>query len=174
MSWNRNRYDGCAYQKDLSQSTSSLNYTMDANKHFSCSDCRVEFGLLGGNNVSLTRGNMVDLESDLRNQVRQSSRCPERKYLPSCDKSDPVDGLPCKPTDNNKHLKACNMIQYAPRINHVGYSLKFPGCPASQNGGAMQYPPQLNPIQWKGQTQDNTPADNANKSKLHAFDSRTH
>src|SRR5438874_6223850 len=129
MSWNRSRYDQCAYQKDLSQSTSSINYTLDPNKFYNCNDCRIEFGLLGGNNVSLTKSNMVDLESDLFNITRQLSNCPERKYLPYCEACEDNGGLPCgsascKRKEPLKHLSSCNIVQYAPRIDHVGFDLR--------------------------------------------------
>src|SRR5581483_9631639 len=133
MSWNRSKYDICAYQKSLSQSTSSINYTLDPNKYFNCNDCRIEFGLIGGNNVSITSGNMVDLESELFNLTRQMSNCPERKYLPYCEGCDESAGLPCgsqscKRNDRFRHLSPCNIIQYTPRISHVGYDLRYPGC----------------------------------------------
>lgn len=38
-------------------------------------------GLLGGNNVSLYNGSMVDLESELKGQTRSLSRC--HKYEPT-------------------------------------------------------------------------------------------
>lgn len=160
MSWTRTQYDQCAYQKDLGQSTSSLNYTLDPNKFYNCNDCRVEFGLIGGNNVSRTQGNMVDLESDLRNQTRQYSTCPERKFLPFCEGCEENGGLPCgssscKRKEHLKHLGGCNIVQYAPRIDHVGFDLRYPGCPiqnmTSIDGMPMKYPPQLNPVQWQGQ-----------------------
>ncbi len=160
MSWNRNKYDQCAYQKDLSQSTSSINYALDPNKFYNCNDCRVEFGLLGGNNVSITQSNMVDLESDLFNIIRQNSTCPERKYLPHCESCDDNDGIPCgslscKRREQLKHLGGCNMVQYGPRIDHIGFELRYPGCPVQNtkaiDGQQMVYPPQLNPVQWKGQ-----------------------
>lgn len=159
MSWNRAKYDSCAYNKDLSQSTSSISYLLDPNKFYNCNDCRIEFGLLGGNNTSITRKNMVDLESDLRNQTRQLSNCPERQYLPYCEACDNNEGMPCgsascKLQQDFKHLRACNIVQYAPRIDHVGYDLRYPGCPSitttSADGQKMDYPPQYNPIQWKG------------------------
>ena len=41
--------------------------------------CRNKFGLIDGNRVS-TVVNSVDLESDLRGQIRKQSLCPEKKY----------------------------------------------------------------------------------------------
>jgi hypothetical protein len=149
MSWNRTKYDQCAYQKTLSQSTSPVNYTLDPNKFYNCHDCRPDLGLLGGNNVSVTRNNMVDLESDLFGITRQNSLCPERKYLPTCQQCDEISGLPCGSSGScNKeklqHLPECHVIHYSPRINHVGYNLQYPPCSNPSKKG-MVYPPQLNP-----------------------------
>jgi len=158
MSWNRPSHDECAYRKELRQSVSELDYRLDPNKFYNCNPCRPELGVFGGNVVSLTKDNLVDTESDLRNQTRQYSRCPERQYLPECENCDCNEGLPCgsascKAQENLDHLPACNIIQYKPRIDHVGYSLKYPGCPveniSSVNGQPMKYQPYINPVQFK-------------------------
>lgn len=134
MSFNRAIYDPCAYNKRLDESTSVLTYNLDPNRYYNCNQCRVEFGIVGGNNVSLSNCNLVDVESDLRNQTRLYSLCPERKYLPNCNfeckcKS---KGLPCgsRSCRNEKlgHLRKCNLIQYKPKINHIGYELDYPQC----------------------------------------------
>jgi hypothetical protein len=39
-------------------------------------------GVVGGNEVSLIKGNVVDLESDLRGLNIPNTFCPERKYQP--------------------------------------------------------------------------------------------
>ena len=70
MSSNRLIYDTCAYKKRLLESTGPLNYSMYTGKYENCAKCRVEFGTVGGNGVSLFNGNLVDLESDLRGQTR--------------------------------------------------------------------------------------------------------
>lgn len=135
MSFTRPIYDPCAYSKDLDESTSVLNYVLDPNKHYNCNECRIEFGLVAGNNVSRYEGNMVDLESDLRNQNRLYSRCPSKKYLPKCKKGcKSTTGLPCGDRsckkDNMYHLPSCQIIQYKPRIDNTGYEINYPKCPA--------------------------------------------
>jgi hypothetical protein len=118
MSFNRLIYDPCAYNKRLDQNGSVLDYTLDPNKFYNCNPCRVGFGLVGGNNVSLNNCNLVDVESSLRGQTPDHilSLCPERKYLPTkgCSKT---------------NLRECEMIHYKPRIQNVGYQLRFPACP---------------------------------------------
>lgn len=158
MSWNRTKYDQCAYQKELSQSTSPINYTLDPNKFFNCNECRPDFGLVAGNNVSLAQTNMVDLESDLFGITRQNTKCPERKYLPHCHKCDEISGLPCggetcKRAEKMDHLPECKIIQYSPRIDHVGYDIKYPHCAVHGTkitgfNQEMIYPPQLNPTHY--------------------------
>ena len=68
-------------------------------------------GWVAGNNVSHVKGNMVDLESDLRNQTRFTSKCQSRVFLPSDDglvhndKTKPINIDPL-------HLKSCQTIPY--------------------------------------------------------------
>ena len=155
MSWTRNRYDQCAYRKNLTQSVSELDWRLDPNQFYNCNPCRIEFGTFGGNNVSLSNENLVNVESELKNITRQLSTCPERKYLPSCEGCDTNEGLPCgslscRKQQSVRHMKSCNIIQYAPKINHAGFSLNYPGCPVenmtSVDGQKMQYQPYFNPI----------------------------
>ena len=135
-------YDPCAYDKRLDESTSVLSWLLDPNKFYNCNECRIELGTVGGNNVSRFNGNLVDLESDLRNQTRQLTQCPSRKFMPGtviqgqssndCDTQKSTTGLPCGSlsarNDNVKHLPACQIVQYKPRPADVGYDLKYPPC----------------------------------------------
>jgi hypothetical protein len=149
MSWNRTTYDQCAYNKKLSQSTSPINYMMDTNKFYNSNDCRADFGILGGNNVSVTKKNMVDVENDLFGITRQNSLCPERKFIPHCEECSELSGIPCTnggcKMAHLKHLPNCKMIDYSPRINHVGYNIKYPQ--SSTHGKQPKFPPQMNPTQ---------------------------
>jgi len=47
---------------------------------------RHQLGLVGGNEVSLTKSNWVDVESDLQGITRPNTDCATRKHLPSTDK----------------------------------------------------------------------------------------
>ncbi len=139
MSFNRAIYDPCAYNKRLDESTSVLTYNLDPNKFYNCNQCRIQFGIVAGNDVSLTTSNLVDLESDLRNQTRMYSLCPEKQYLPGCAQCDSNVGLPngsvCCKKEAKINLPECNMIQYKPRINNVGYELNYPSCPKTPSFG---------------------------------------
>jgi hypothetical protein len=59
-------------------------YTMIPQKFYHPNAGRNAIGLVGGNEVSIITGNMVDLESDLRNITRDLTRLPTRQYQPAC------------------------------------------------------------------------------------------
>ena len=103
MSSNRLSYDSCAYQKSLQQSTSPLDYMLYNGKYENTAKCRIEFGVVGGNGVSLFSGNLVDLESELRGQTRVASLCPNNMYVPS------------NKDDKLAHQPSCQM-QYYPKV----------------------------------------------------------
>tara|TARA_Y100000389_G_scaffold204235_1_gene255739 strand:+ start:5276 stop:5587 length:312 start_codon:yes stop_codon:yes gene_type:complete len=80
----------------------------------------MELGLLGGNNVSQIKGNLVDLENDLRGQTRYMSRCPEKKNTWVMDQNEHIN-LPAEMShketkiDASKlHLPPCQIIRYDP------------------------------------------------------------
>ena len=76
MSSNRLIYDTCAYKKTLDESVGPLSYLLNPIKYENCNKCRMELGIVGGSNVSHIRGNLVDLENDLRGQTRGASLLP--------------------------------------------------------------------------------------------------
>lgn len=148
MSWSRRKFDNCEYYWTIKESTSPLNYSLDPSKFYNCNECRVPFGLLGGNNVSRYTGNLVDLENDLRGQTRPYSRCPEYRYLgPKCSNCPNESGLPCSSTSCKqdkkilRDLPECYMIQYKPKVNNKGYQLAFPKCPIT--GETISGPPKI-------------------------------
>lgn len=106
MSSNRLSYDACAYRTELKQSTDPFQYMMYEGKYNSSAKCRIEFGTVGGNGVSLYSGNLVDLESDLRGQTRVASDCPSTRFKPSVDK---------KLSQHLKNQPSCQM-QYYPSM----------------------------------------------------------
>ena len=136
MSFTRAKYDGCSYTRDLAEQEGMLHYNLDTNKFYNCNQQRIDFGLLGGNNVSQTQDNLVDLESDLRNQTRLYSRCPRRKFRPNCNifQCGNKNGYPCgdsKCQPPMYHMKESTLIDYRPRYNNVGYTLDGLGCNGS-------------------------------------------
>lgn len=86
MSFTKLSYDTCAYKNDLAQSVGTLGWVIDPSRFENYSKSRIEFGIVGGNDVSLIKGNMTDLESDLKGQTRLASKCPQLDYLNPCPK----------------------------------------------------------------------------------------
>ena len=117
MSSNRLLYDTCEYTQRLQQNDSSLDFILDPIQFEHSKKCRNEFGLMGGTNVSHVKGNLVDLENDLRGQTRPVSTCseymhkpPEGKFIQSsnqfkCGKNPKID-------TTLEHLPSCQIIDY--------------------------------------------------------------
>ena len=127
MSSNRLIYDTCAYKATLEQSVSPLAYQLYPGRFENCNKCRIELGVVGGTAVSNIRGNLVDLESDLKGTTRKASLCPENKYLNPCPSGDinncqpqniHISGSSCGEARNIDtslvHLPSCQMIRYKP------------------------------------------------------------
>ena len=118
MSMNRMRYDTCAYSQSIAQSVSPLEFILDPIKYEHCQKCRMELGVVGGTAVSHIKGNLVDLENDLRGQNRPNTHCPSYKYIPT---NGPLQGKEyIKPVQHPainidmQHLRPCQMISYGP------------------------------------------------------------
>ena len=85
MSSNKLIYDKCEYNKRLEESVGPLAYQLDIDRYENKNKCRIELGLLGGNNVSHIKGNQVDLENDLLGLTRPplNRQCPINLYHPN-------------------------------------------------------------------------------------------
>ena len=117
MRSNRLMYDTCEYQTRLNESTGPLAYNLDPVRYENCNKCRYELGLLGGPNVSINSGNLVDVESDLSGRTRPLTECSANKYKPKCanpsakcktDTGIPYDCDECQP--NKRHLRSCKFM----------------------------------------------------------------
>jgi hypothetical protein len=115
-----------------------MNYMLDPTKYYNPKPCRVPFGVVGGNDVSVSANNLVDIESELRNQTRIYSQCPQHKYVPACVKNNTVakcgqNGLPCGDCldveQKLQHLPTCDANVNNKRVTDVGYKLNYTGCP---------------------------------------------
>jgi hypothetical protein len=127
MSSNRLTYDACAYQKSLEMSGSPLEYALYSGKYENSAKCRIEFGVVGGNAVSVYGGNLVDLESELRGQTRQASICQSTMYKPSSKTCNNVsNGMPCSDVKLN-HQPSCQ-IQYYPKTPTLPMPNKIASC----------------------------------------------
>lgn len=127
MSFNRLKYDTCAYKHDLAESVGTLGWILDSNRYENCGKCRIEFGVVGGTNVSHAKGNLVDVESDLMGTTRLQSKCPTLQYLNPCPQSNinecKQQKLVIRSTPNTQgrvvdltpqHLSSCQMFRYKP------------------------------------------------------------
>jgi hypothetical protein len=113
MSFNRTKYDNCSYKVDLKSSVDTLSYVLSPYRYENNNKCMHQLGLVGGTAVSHIKGNLVDLDSELRGQTRIISKCPTNLYTPSDngiimnDKTPPID-------QSMKHLPSCQSIMYRP------------------------------------------------------------
>ena len=112
MSFNHLSDDHCTYARHLKESVSTLDYIMSPFRFEHKDKCRHTLGLVGGSAVSHVKGDLVDLESDLRGQTRFSTKCADRQHKPDVagrsivnDKTAPID-------TTLVHLPACQMISY--------------------------------------------------------------
>lgn len=75
----RLHYDKCAYAKQLQEETSPLDYQLYEGKFENCGKCVYD--------KFYRPFDLVDVESELRNQTRRASRCPQNDYNPKCRKN---------------------------------------------------------------------------------------
>ena len=175
MSLNRLIYDDCAYAKRIKESTDPVNYMLNPIRYENCNKCRVELGVVGGTNVSINDGNLVDVESDLSGRARLLSDCPSQKYQPSkcqckLDSGIPGDCDSCQP--QKRHLRPCSLFQYKPRPNNVGYRIPEYKCPPSnlnqkvvRPGLGYRGPSPYVPNEWQGQQGVRPPVPNPRKAQ---------
>ena len=147
MSSNRLSYDACAYQDSLQQSTDPLNYMLYTGKYENSAKCRIEFGVVGGNGVSLFTGNLVDLESDLRGQTRLASQCPRKLYHPTEKSTHPhlanqpscqMQYYPTVPVPEQKVHKGCSK-EYSCSNNGRGHQEEYYGYNGKYNHNKMKH-----------------------------------
>jgi len=135
MSSNRLLYDECAYKQRLDESVDPLSYLLNPLKYENCNKCRNVKGLVGGTNVSNIRGNLVDLENDLRGQTRTLSQCSSKKYNPNINNNIVYKG----PSSNTltevdttlQHLPPCQMFEFPAQVPNP--KLKLDPCPMHTN-----------------------------------------
>ena len=107
MSSNRILYDSSTYNRSVKQNNNIEQYQMYVGKFDNGQKCRIDFGILAGNDVSTYTGNMVDLESDLRGQTRICSS-DNTNYPPMCNNGNSVSYT------NKKDLPICSFTSYNP------------------------------------------------------------
>lgn len=90
-------------------------------------------GLIGGNEVSLPAGNMVDVESDLRRLNIPLTYCSAREYQPPPDKQTDIIRKNVKSdlkiNVRPRHLPAIQMWSYAPTFAPIPMNVQQCGRP---------------------------------------------
>lgn len=140
MAWTHSSYDSCEYKQTVAQTTKPLGYMLYPAKVEHSSKCRNMLGLVGGNEVSNIRGNLVDLESELTGRTRDAGKCDVMLYKPSC----PMTETDCQPASISitergtghvrtidtrlGHQPACQMFGY--REVPAPVPMTVPGCAA--------------------------------------------
>jgi hypothetical protein len=76
------------------QNQGMFSYTQMPVKFENPQQQRNALGLVGGSEVSVISGSLVDLESELYGRTRTASKCVARHYIPSC----PLGGSNCPDT----------------------------------------------------------------------------
>lgn len=111
MSYNRTKYDTCSYKQNLQGNVSTLSYILSPMYYEHKDKCRHQLGLFAGTNVSHIKGNLVDLDSELRGQTRFISKCGGNMYVPTGDGIIKNDKTP--PINTSMlHLPSCQSIMY--------------------------------------------------------------
>lgn len=82
-SFNRLSYDTCAYEKNVAESTGPFGYMMYHGKYENCQKC-----VSDDKNVWRPFDlEIVNRESELKGITRRSTKCPQFKYNPGCNKA---------------------------------------------------------------------------------------
>ena len=114
QSFTNSLYDNCNIAKKDQESTGPYNWITDS-VYESNNPCFVKQAPFMHNQFQSIPSNLIDSESDLRNQTRVLSRCPETRYDPTkldncqfCNNCN--QGLPCG-------CKHCKLTKYEAKFN---------------------------------------------------------
>jgi len=114
---NRLRYDRCAYQKTLYESTGPLQYMLYEGAHENCGKCTHE-------DKFYRPFDLVDVESELKNITRPASQCPQFKYSPTCKPSKMCVSTHDKMVPVALNPVVCPVVyNNIPKMNNVGYDI---------------------------------------------------
>jgi hypothetical protein len=113
-------------------------YTQIPDRFYHANASRNALGLVGGNDVSVASGNLVDVESELRNITRDLSRAPTKNYVPSCQDTD-QDNLTIKHTcapSSFSYLERSSgnaiRVDMSPMHLKTSQFASYPGVPAPE------------------------------------------
>lgn len=124
---NRTIYDNCAYAQWVYSSTQPLDYMLYMGKNENCGKCRYD--------KFWHPYDLVDVESELRNQTRPASKCGAYRYNPNCTAS-----KKCISTYDTKvpvvyPPEVCSILyQNIPKRTDPGYKIPDPNiCGTEEN-----------------------------------------
>lgn len=149
-------YDKCNLDKKNQESVGPFNYMTDTVRENN-GNCWQNSSPFMHNNFSFIPSSNIDVESDLRNQTRQLTRCPEGRFDPAkqenckncekCDSGLPCDCNHCKQTKYENKLKDCDkgLLPSYTRVNKpcnifsgVNINRFHPLCEEIQNTNKIQ------------------------------------
>lgn len=131
FSFTNSLYDSCNIEKKIQESTGPYNWITDQVKE-STNPCYVGQSPFMHNQFQSIPSTDIDVESELRNQTRHLSRCPEARFDPTklenckdCEQCN--NGLPCgcnhcKQTKHDNKLKDCVSPFLVPNYTRVNKS----------------------------------------------------
>ena len=102
-------------------------YTQIPQKYYHPNGSRHALGLIGGNDVSVASGNLVDIESDLRGSTRDLSNDPRRQFQKTMG---PNDVAPLPLLFVERSTGKVRTVDTAPRHLPTKQMFSYPGVPA--------------------------------------------
>jgi len=102
-------------------------YTQIPQKYYHPKESRHALGLVGGNDVSVASGNLVDIESDLRGTTRDLSNDPKRQFQKTMG---PNDVAPRPIVYVERSTGKARTVDTAPRHLPTKQMFSYPGVPA--------------------------------------------
>lgn len=113
-SFTRSAYDECELKKTISESKAQFEWATDSNVVESKESCFEATAPFMHNPFKSIPRESIDIESELRGQTRNLSRCPEYKFDPSKFKPINIDLKECKDTilvpEYTRINRSCNVL----------------------------------------------------------------
>jgi|UniRef100_A0A6C0DVZ4 hypothetical protein len=115
FSFSRSLYDDCSLQKKNQESVAPFEWTTDSSIIESKQSCYLAASPFMHNPFNSVPSSIVDIESDLKGQTRQLSKCPETRFNPNTAKALQWSKLPeCTNTDlvpeYTRLNRSCNVL----------------------------------------------------------------
>lgn len=118
------------------QSADAYSYVLIPEKWSNPNKCRNALGMVGGAEVSHVKGNLVDLESDLKGITRPQSKCNTKQYVPQCALGG--DNCPDYPSQINYTDKSTGenrVVNTEPNHLRTCQAWTYPGTPVPRPYG---------------------------------------